>query len=237
MCGRYTLRHSTQQIVARFEVNDVIEATFGEMEPEALRYNIAPTQTVAVITQNSPRALEMMRWGLVPSWAKNPSIGSKMFNARAETLAEKPSFRSALARRRCLVPADAFYEWQKRGKTKQPLCIHRKDNALFAFAGLWDEWTSPDGSPLHSCTIITVAPNPLMAAIHDRMPAILRPEDEGTWLRGNMASANELLALLAPYPEDDLEAYPVSTAVNSVANNVPACIEAIDAPADLTLSL
>ena len=124
----------------------------------------------------------------------------------------------------------------REGKTKQPLCVHRKDDALFAFAGLWDEWTSPDGSPLRSCTIVTVAPNDLMAAIHNRMPAILRPEDEGTWLNGSVTSVNELLALLAPYPDDEIEAYPVSTAVNSVANDGSACIEAIDAEPDLTLT-
>ena len=237
MCGRYTLRHTTKIIVMRFAVNEVIAETFAEWGPDAPRYNIAPTQPVAVVTENSPRALEMMRWGLVPSWAKDTSIGSRLLNARAETLTEKPSFRTALTRRRCLLPADGFYEWQKQGKTKQPLRIHRRDDALFAFAGLWDEWTSPDGSPLRSCTIITVAPNELMATIHNRMPAMLRPEDEASWLDASMTSLNDLLALLAPYPDDEIEAHPVSTMVNSVANDSPACIVPIDLEPDLTLQL
>lgn len=236
MCGRYTLRHDAQQIVMRFGVTDVIEASFGGMDPDAPRFNIAPTQPIAVVTENSPRALEMMRWGLVPSWAKDPSIGNRMLNARAETLTEKPSFRTALTRRRCLIPADGFYEWRKQGKTKQPLCIHRKDDALFAFAGLWDEWLSPDGSPLRSCTIITVAPNQLMATIHDRMPAMLRPEEEGKWLNSSIKSVEELLSLLAPYPDEALEAFPVSTTVNSPANDGCDCIAPVDAP-DLTVAL
>lgn len=237
MCGRYTLRHTTQQIVMRFAVTEVIDVTFGEMQPDAQRYNIAPTQPVDVITENSPRVLEMMRWGLVPSWAKDPSIGSRLLNARAETLVEKPSFRTALTRRRCLIPADGFYEWRKQGKGKQPLCIHRKDDDLFAFAGLWDEWTSPDGSPLRTCTIITCAPNALMATIHDRMPAILRPEDEAAWLSPATKSVTELLGLLTPYPDDQIEAYPVSSAVNSAANDGSHCIEAIDADTEPTLPI
>ena len=238
MCGRYTLRHNTQQIVARFEVAEVIDATFAEMQPDAPRYNIAPTQPVAVVTENSPRILEMMRWGLVPSWARDPSIGSRMLNARAETLTEKPSFKTALTRRRCIIPADGFYEWKKQGKSKQPLRIHRKDDELFAFAGLWDEWTSPDGSPLRTCTIITVAPNKLMASIHDRMPAMLRPEDEADWLNGSLKSVPDLLALLAPYPDEEIEAHPVSNTVNSVANDCSTCIESIDASGpELTLHL
>jgi putative SOS response-associated peptidase YedK len=236
MCGRYTLRHTTQQIVARFEVTEVIEATFAEMRTDAPRYNIAPTQSVAVVTENSPRVLEMMRWGLVPSWAKDPSIGNRLLNARAETLTEKPSFRTALTRRRCLIPGDGFYEWKKQGKNKHPLCIHRKDDDLFAFAGLWDEWTSPGGSPLRTCTIITVGPNNVMASIHNRMPAMLRLEDEGDWLNANVKSVPDLLSLLAPYPDDEIEAYPVSNTVNSVGNDVPGCIEAVDAPSpELTL--
>jgi putative SOS response-associated peptidase YedK len=237
MCGRYMLRHSTQQIVLRFEVAEVIDATFAEMTADAPRYNIAPTQPIDVITENSPRTLEMMRWGLVPSWAKDTSIGNKLLNARAERLMEKPSFRTALARRRCLIPADGFYEWKKLGTTKLPLCIHREDDELFAFAGLWDEWTSPDGSPLRSCTIITVAPNSLMATIHNRMPAILRREDEARWLDGSQRSIPDLLSLLAPYPDQEIEAFPVSNTVNSVGNDSAACIEAIDTPAsDLTFT-
>jgi putative SOS response-associated peptidase YedK len=237
MCGRYTLRHPTKQIAARFEVTEVIDATFAEMQPDVSRYNIAPTQPIAVVTENSPRTLEMMRWGLVPSWAKDPSIGSRLINARAETLTEKPSFRTALTRRRCIIPADGFYEWRRRGATRQPLMVHRKDDDLFGFAGLWDEWTSPDGSPLRTCTIITCAPNSLMADIHDRMPAILRREDEAHWLDRTERSPLELLALLAPYPDEEIEASMVSKAVNSVANDGPECIEAVETEPDLSLSL
>ncbi len=237
MCGRYTLHHTTAQVVARFDVTEVIDATFLEVERDAPRYNIAPTQPVAVVTENSPRALEMMRWGLVPSWAKDPSIGSRLLNARAETLQEKPSFRTALVRRRCLIPADGFYEWKKLGKVKQPYRIRRRDEALFGFAGLWDEWTSPDGSPLRSCTIVTCAPNELMATIHNRMPAILRPEDEAHWLDRSVKSVSDLLSLLGPYPDSDIEAYAVSTVVNSASNDSASCIEAIDAGPDPALPL
>ena len=221
MCGRYTLHHSTKAIVRRFGVDQV------EIDVSA-RYNIAPTQPIAVITENSPRTLQAMKWGLIPSWAKDPAIGNKLINARAETLAEKPSFRTALVRRRCLIPGDGFYEWQKVGNGKQPMRIHRKDDDLFAFAGLWDEWHTPDGSPLHTCTIITVGPNALMAPIHDRMPAILRPEDEAAWLDRSLMRVPDLLALLAPYPVDDLEAYAVSRSVNAPTSDSPDCIAPLE---------
>ena len=237
MCGRYTLRHTTQQIVMRFAANEAIGANFTEMQPEAPRYNIAPTQPIAVITENSPRVLEKMRWGLVPSWAKDPSIGSRLLNARAETLAEKPSFRSALKRRRCIIPADGFYEWKKQGKARQPMCIHRKDDGLFAFAGLWEEWASPAGTKLRTCTIITCAPNNVMSSIHHRMPAILRPEDEADWLAQSQKSTADLLALLTPYPDEEIEVYPVSTVVNSAANDRSDCIKRIDPDRDLTLPI
>ncbi len=210
MCGRFTLYHSPDEVAERFAVNELLET-------EA-RYNIAPTENVAVVTQNGTRHLASYHWGLIPSWAKDPAIGNKMINARAETLAEKPSFRTALARRRCLIPADGFYEWQapadgaKGGKT--PTFLHRKDSGLFAFAGLWDEWHAPDGSPLRSCTIITTTPNSVAAQIHDRMPVILRPDDEALWLNGAVTDTRDLLSLLVPYPAADMEAYPVSRRVN-----------------------
>jgi putative SOS response-associated peptidase YedK len=159
-----------------------------------------------------------------------------MLNARAETLAEKPAFRSALVRKRCIIPADGFYEWKKLGKAKQPMCIHRKDDELFGFAGLWSEWTSPDGSPLRSCTIITCAANHVMEGIHDRMPAILRPEHEAAWLNTKETSQDALLALLKPYPDNEIEAYPVASGVNSAGYNGPDCVEPIDLQ-DLTLAL
>ena len=210
MCGRFTLYHTPDEVAERFVVNEILET-------EA-RYNIAPTQNIAVVTQNGTRHLENYHWGLIPSWAKDPSIGSKMINARAETLAEKPSFRTALTRRRCLIPADGFYEWQaapegtKGGKI--PTYLHRKDSKLFAFAGLWDEWHTPDGSPLRSCTIITTTPNAVAARVHDRMPVILRPGDEALWLDLSVTDTRDLLSLLVPYPGDAMESYPVSRRVN-----------------------
>jgi putative SOS response-associated peptidase YedK len=188
------------------------------------RYNIAPSQSILVVTENSPRTLQAMQWGLIPSWAQDPGIGNRLINARAETLAEKPSFKTALVRRRCLIPADGFYEWQRIGANKQPMRIHRKDDALFGFAGLWDEWRSPEGAPLRTCTLITVAPNALMTPIHNRMPAILRPEDEAAWLAPTTRSVPDLLSLLLPYPDAELEAYAVSKAVNTPTVDDPGCI-------------
>jgi putative SOS response-associated peptidase YedK len=221
MCGRYTLHHTTQQIAQRFGVDQVLIDV-----PE--RYNIAPTQSIAVVTENSPRTLQAMQWGLIPSWAQDPGIGSKMINARAETLAEKPSYKTALVRRRCLIPADGFYEWQKAGAGKQPMRIHKPNDGLFGFAGLWDEWRSPDGTPLRTCTIITVAPNALMAPIHNRMPAILRPEDEAAWLNPTTKGVNDLLALLQPYPDAELEAYRVARIVNAPTADRADCIAPVE---------
>ena len=209
MCGRFTLYHTTDEVAERFAVSEIAET-------EA-RYNIAPTQNVGVVTQNGTRHLGSYHWGLIPSWAKDPAIGSRMINARAETLAEKPSFRTALSRRRCLIPADGFYEWQAApigSKVKTPMYLRLKDSGLFAFAGLWDEWHAPDGSQTRSCTIITTTPNRVAAEVHDRMPAILRPEDEAFWLDHAVTDTRDLLSLLAPYPAEDMEAYPVSRRVN-----------------------
>ncbi len=219
MCGRYTLRQSPHQIAIRFGVEETL---LPELPP---RYNIAPTQPVVAVTENSPRHLRLFQWGLVPFWAKDPSIGSRMINARAETLAEKPAFKNALTRRRCVIPADGFYEWKKIGSSKQPMYIRRHDGELFGFAGLWEEWISPDGSPLQTCTIITVAPNALMAPIHDRMPAILRPEDEAAWLTLSKKDVPELLGLLRPYPETEMEAYPVSRQVNAPTVDNAVCVQ------------
>jgi putative SOS response-associated peptidase YedK len=223
MCGRFTLQQTTDQIAMRFQVQSVQ----ADVSP---RYNIAPTQPVAVVTVNSPRTLRMMEWGLVPSWAKDRSLGSKMINARAETLAEKPSFKQALMRRRCLIPASGFYEWQQAGERKQPIYIHRPDGDLFAFAGLWEENTQVGGEPIRTCTIITLGANALMQDIHQRMPAILRPELEATWLDHSL-SVDVALACLEPYPAEGMEAYAVSCAVNSPTNDTPVCIR----PAALAL--
>ncbi len=213
MCGRFTLHHTADEIAARFDAE-----VLPLLEP---RYNIAPSQPVTVVTQNGARHLAQFQWGLIPSWAKDPKIGGRMINARAETLAEKPSYRTALTRRRCLIPADGFYEWREADNPSEggrtPMFFHRADDALFAFAGLWDEWRAPDGSPLRSCTIITGTPNPLVAPIHDRMPIILRPENEGAWLDPGLRDPDALTALLAPYPAGVMQVYAVSRQVNSPA--------------------
>ena len=221
MCGRFTLHHSADEIAERF-----VTERLPDLEP---RYNIAPTQPVTVVTQNGARHLAQYHWGLIPSWAKDRSIGHRMINARAETLAEKPAFRTALQRRRCLIPADGFYEWREADNPEEggrtPMYIHRRDDALFAFAGLWDEWRDPQsGDPLRSCTIITGTPNPLIAPIHDRMPMILRPEDEARWLDTTLRETEPLLSLLAPYPADQIEVYPVSRRVNAPVVDEPSLV-------------
>jgi putative SOS response-associated peptidase YedK len=229
MCGRFTQYHSADQIVERFNA----EHGSANLPPlfEILPvYNIAPSEPIAVITRHDDyRLLEMFKWGLVPSWANDVSIGNRTINARAETLAEKPMFRTALARRRCLIPADGFFEWKvfdTGGKKpeKQPMYIHRPDGDLFAFAGLWDIWHHPDGSPLLSCTIVTVDAVPKITDIHGRMPAILRPELESAWLDPAISTADLMDVLKTPYPENLLEAYPVSRLVNTPVNKGPECI-------------
>lgn len=168
------------------------------------------------------------KWGLIPFWAKDPKIGNNLINAKAETIAEKPSFKRAFAKRRCLIPADGFYEWQKRGKApSQPMYIRRRDGGLFAFAGLWEEWKSPEGEPIETCTIITVEPNELLSKIHNRMAAILRPGDEAAWIDPK-SGVDDLLQMLRPYDSDELEAIPVSRAVNSPAHDSAALIAPIE---------
>jgi putative SOS response-associated peptidase YedK len=214
MCGRFTLQASPEQIAAQFDV--------AAPEQLADRYNIAPTQPVGIVRLDrsaTEREWALVHWGLIPSWSKDPNVGARMINARGETVAEKPSFRSALKRRRCLIPADGFYEWKRTGSSKQPYFIHLRSEELFAFAGLWEIWTAPDGSEIHSCTVITTEPNELMANLHDRMPVILAPEDYEQWLgNGKDADAKEveqLRHLIRPFDAKLMEAYPVSTKVNS----------------------
>jgi len=211
MCGRFTLTINPDQLQQQFGLS---EPPPREMAP---RYNIAPTQAVAVIANNSDRKLELFQWGLIPSWAKDPKIGSKMINARAETLAEKPSFRTALKRRRCLVVADGFYEWKKTGSGKTPMYIQLKDGQPFGFAGLWEAWQSPEDGLIKTCTIITTTPNALLAGIHDRMPVILPREAYDQWLAPEELPAVETLPLLQPYDAALMRAVPVSTRVNSPA--------------------
>ncbi len=218
MCGRYTLKNPMDVLAEYFEVEDY---------PSSLTpsYNIAPTQEVAaVVEEDEKRKLEMLRWGLIPSWAKDPAIGNKMINARAETVSEKPSFRAAFKKRRCLIVADGFYEWQKTDNGKQPYHFKLKDSSPFAFAGLWETWDK-EGEEIRSCSIVTTDANDLMNEIHHRMPVILHPENYGVWLDQGFDEKEALMDLLRPYPSDQMEAYPVSRRVNKPANNEPSVIE------------
>lgn len=222
MCGRYTL-------IRLADFTDMFPWIRGPQIDPPPRYNIAPTQPIAAVLNDGSNQIDYVRWGLIPSWAKDESIGNRMINARGETLAEKPSFRTALKRRRCLIPASGFYEWKKHenAKTKTPMYIRMKGARPFAFAGLWDTWHSPDGSELRSCTIITGEPNELIKDIHNRMPAILQEKDYQKWLIPGEQPFETLLPLLAPYPAEAMEAYPVRSVVNSPTNDLEACIEPI----------
>ncbi|HOU13286.1 MAG TPA: SOS response-associated peptidase [Anaerolineae bacterium] len=217
MCGRFSLG---------VNLDDLVEAFPDFKFPSALapRYNIAPSQEVAVVPNDVDRRVEFFHWGLIPSWAKDPEIGNRLINARAETLAEKPSFRAAYLRRRCLILADGFYEWQTipDSKGKMPLYIQLASQKPFAFAGLWELWR-PDDTPILSCTIITTEPNALLAPIHNRMPVILPPDAYDLWLDPAEQKPAALNHLLKPYPANLMTAYPVSRLVNSPANDVPAC--------------
>ncbi|GAB4341517.1 MAG: SOS response-associated peptidase [Phototrophicales bacterium] len=223
MCGRFTLTADTNDLQQAFDLQS-IPATI------TARYNIAPTQPVAVIANDAPHDLTFFQWGLVPSWAKDMSIASKLINARAETLHEKPSFRSAYKRRRCLIPANGFYEWAKTPTGKKPMYIHLKDHQVFAFAGLWESWHSPDGDELRSCTIITTTPNDLIKPLHHRMAVILNPADYDLWLSGEELPPDMLVPLLKPYPSDEMIAYEVSPLVNNVANDTPDLIQPYHRP-------
>lgn len=223
MCGRFTLTADESAIQATLPWVHVPEG----MQP---RYNIAPTQPVAVVANDGRNRLDYFVWGLIPSWAKDPEIGSRMINARAETLAEKPSFRSAFRRRRCLILADGFYEWQKTdGGRKVPMYIRLASGQPFAFAGLWENWNSPDGSNILTCTIITTQPNSLMEPIHNRMPVILPPALYPIWLEPGEQDPARLAKLLVPYPPEEMSAYAVSPLVNSPHNDSPVLIQPLAA--------
>jgi len=217
MCGRYTLSCPPEDLVAEFGVD-----VPAGMEP---RYNIAPTQPVPIIgrAESGAKRIALVRWGLVPPWATSPREVKHTINARAETLLSRPAFRDAFVNRRCLVLADGFYEWRRENGARQPFRIRRRDGRPFAFAGIWEQWSGPGAAPLFSCAIITTPPNPLVAPIHDRMPAILGPAARDAWLDAS-ADPVELAARLAPYAADELEAWAVSSLVNAVTNDVPACI-------------
>jgi putative SOS response-associated peptidase YedK len=194
------------------------------------RYNLAPTQLMPVVINDGQRVLDAYRWGLIPSWAKEAAIGNKLINARCETVSEKPSFRSAFKRRRCLVLVDGWYEWKQTTKPKTPFFFHRKDRKPLALAGLWEEWTAPDtGEVVRTCALITTGPNALMEPIHDRMPVILPQGAQELWLRPEALEASVLQPLLVPFVEDALTAYEVARVVNSPSNDVPACVERVAA--------
>ena len=216
MCGRYTLTVNIKTIAETFGVAPNIETS--------PRYNVAPTQEVVSILSNGSAHLDWLQWGLIPSWAKDESIGSKMINARAETLAEKPSFKRLLRSKRCLVVADGFYEWKKEHGGKTPMYITLKNGEPFAFAGLWDQWKSPDGQQIHTCTIITTDPNDVVATIHNRMPAILVPDAYDLWLDPDVRDEHALTHWLSPYPAEEMTARPVSRLVNDPKHDSPELI-------------
>jgi putative SOS response-associated peptidase YedK len=224
MCGRFTLRTPPADLVEIFELL---------REPDLTpRFNIAPTQQIPVVRpDNEAREWAFMRWGLVPSWARDAKSGPPMINARAETIATKTSFRDAFKKRRCLIPADGFFEWQKTGgKTKVPHCIRLANDRPFAFAGLWETRRGEEDDCLESCTIITCDPNPLMAELHDRMPVILPPGLYGPWLDHQIEDVDALQGMLQPYPAEEMIAYPIATLVNSPRNESPECIARLSVP-------
>ncbi len=210
MCGRFTLTH-VYGFFTRFQIID----QQAQLRP---RFNIAPTQEHPVIVSQSPNQMLMMRWGLVPFWAKDPKIGNRLINARAETVATRPAFRTPFKKKRCLVPATGFYEWKRLGKNKVPYYVHLKDDSLFAFAGLCDTWLGPDGKKLMTFTIITTAPNAMMAKIHNRMPVVLSEEDESLWLSKEPLPPSDLNRIFKPFPARAMEAYEISTEVNNPRN-------------------
>jgi putative SOS response-associated peptidase YedK len=220
MCGRFSLGASATTLAAQFDL--------FETPAWAPRYNIAPTQEVLVVLKDpaqSHRQARRHRWGLIPPWAKDPGIGARMINARAETVATKPAFRRAFRERRCLILADGFYEWRKVNRHKQPFHIRMRDGRPFAFAGLWEHWGSAERATIASCTILTTTPNDLLRPLHHRMAVILAPEDYDLWLDPRVEVVERLQLVLRPYPSEEMTAYPVSTQVNSPANDSPDCIE------------
>jgi putative SOS response-associated peptidase YedK len=221
MCGRYVIKSPAAKLKVRFQLD--------EMPLFEARYNIAPTQPVPLVrrTDQLKPQWTVARWGLIPSWAKDAKIGNRLINARGETVADKPSFRSAFRKRRCLIPADGFYEWKKRDGGKQPHFIHLADDEPFAFAGLWEQWTNPeDGELIESCTIVTTEANELMRTLHDRMPVILPPAEYERWLDPAYQDVNGLKALLRPFPSEEMTAYPVSAYVNNPRHEGAKCVEA-----------
>lgn len=229
MCGRFVLTTPVSALKELFR--------FPESPNLGPRWNVAPTQDIAAVRREEDgNHLALLRWGLVPHWADDPAVGARMINARAETLADKPAFRSAFRHRRCLIPIDAFYEWTAEGRRKQPYAIRRRDRAPLALAGLWESWPGPKGQPLpqavQSATIVTTAANATLRPLHDRMPVVVAPRDWELWLDPG-TPLPMMQDLLRPAPDADLEAYPVSPRVNSVRNDGESCIVRVDAPSTL----
>lgn len=225
MCGRYTV----------IATPEVLRALFGYPEQPNFppRFNIAPTQPVAIVRLvDGKRQFALMRWGLLPSWVKDPKTFALLINARGESVLDKPAFRAAMKRRRCLIPADGFYEWQAVAGRKQPFYVRAKSGAPFAFAGLWETWTGPNGEELDTAAIVTTRANRTLAPIHDRMPVVVPPEAFDLWLNCTKVDAITASALIAPAPENFFEAYPVSTHVNRVANDDPKLVEPVVAGAE-----
>ncbi|MHA2025043.1 MAG: SOS response-associated peptidase [Candidatus Thorarchaeota archaeon] len=229
MCGRFSLLTYAEKLAERFDVQEVID------RPDPV-YNIAPMQMIPTVVQRETRQLVMMKWGLVPSWADDISIGNRLINARAETVATKPSFRAAFKKRRCLILTNGFYEWQKVGKVKKPIHVRLKSREPFAFAGLYEYWDkTKSGKILQTCTIITTTPNDLMKSIHRRMPVILRPEFENKWLNPKNTDVSELESMLQPYPSEEMEAFEISKYVNNPRNQGIECIQPVDDTIQTTL--
>jgi len=219
MCGRYRLSRRKQIIEEQFDTADWQD----DWSP---RYNIAPTQPIPVIRQHPKepvRQVSMMRWGLIPSWAKDTSGAARTINARSETAATKPAFRDPLKFRRCLIPADAFYEWKRTATSKQPYCFEVNDGGMFAFAGLWDGWKNAEGQWVRTCSILTTTPNAVAATVHDRMPVILDPDTYDLWLDPGQSNVHVVSELLKPYDAHLMRCYPVSTRINHVANDDEEC--------------
>lgn len=226
MCGRYRLSRR-KEILEQYFDNDSLEQ---EWKP---RYNIAPTQLVPVIRQNPRkllREMSLIRWGLIPSWAKDPSIAGKTINARSETAGTRPAFSDSLKSRRCLIPADGFYEWQRTGRAKQPYCSEVREGELFAFAGIWDRWRHPSGNTVESCSILTAQANAVVSAMHDRMPVILGPESYDLWLDRQMQDLTVASTVLRPYDARVMRRHPISTRINQVANDDEGCSQPIERP-------
>jgi len=225
MCGRYTLKTPVERLSEKFQFPQVI--------PLKPRYNIAPSQPVAVVRlvpEDNDRKFAMLRWGLIPAWTKDLKKARMPINAKSETVADLPSFRDAYRKRRCLIPADGFYEWKQEGGRKQPVFIHMKDGEPFAFAGLWEHWEKPDQEPIDSCVILTTEPNELLAQVHNRMPIILAPKDYDLWLDPDAQQVDRLKPLLSPFPPERMTYFPVNLRVNNPKHDDPLCVEPLPEP-------